>query len=377
MASMEMIGEFPAAADATMPFITELALWAGEWQRALDVSREYLARRPTGLGAYLGYGRAASAAWALGRVALADSLAAGALAVQAAAGIPWDPAAALLNALRHRDWAAADSLCARLPRWDRCGYLHLARGRLEAAVRVLAPVAAADTGVAAWQRAAASAALAQVEVLRGRPDSAWARLEGADRQLPMRGLARAGTHLKRFLLCGAAAQLGRSSDLPGCALEGENPAAWDADPSFAVLLRSGAWSRRLLALRSLERGDAWAALVQARAAVRSNFDNPATIDHLLLALGFDALQRADSALAHYTAAARIERDVGFPGGAAVAFPLAPVYRRMGELAEAAGDVPAARRSYGAFLQLWDGADPELQQQVQAVRARVRQLQSGN
>lgn len=105
----------------------------------------------------------------------------------------------------------------------------------------------------------------------------------------------------------------------------------------------------------------------------SNFHNPAMVDHLLQALAFDALARPDSARAHYLAATRIERDPGFPTTAAVLFPLAPVHRRIGELAENAGDMATAVDHYRAFLDLWAGADPELRPQVQAVRARLSRL----
>lgn len=75
MATVEAImADFPGLADATMPFLADAALWVGHWQGALDVSLAYLRREPVGLGAHLGYTRAATAAWALGRVALADSL---------------------------------------------------------------------------------------------------------------------------------------------------------------------------------------------------------------------------------------------------------------------------------------------------------------
>jgi hypothetical protein len=202
-------------------------------------------------------------------------------------------------------------------------------------------------------------------------------LQRADRSMPMTGLTRAGTHVKRFLICAAAAQLHRSAELPECRLEREDPAEWDADPSFTVVLRSGAWSRRLLAVRSLERGDPAAALAQARAAVRSNFGNPGTIDHLIHAVVFDALSQRDSAFARYLAATHIERDCCFPTAASIAVPLAPIYRRIGELAEDAGDVPTALHYYRAFLALWAKADPELQPQVQAVQARTVRLLGGS
>jgi DNA-binding SARP family transcriptional activator/tetratricopeptide (TPR) repeat protein len=374
MADVELIiAEFPSVADASMPFMADAALWTGDWQRALDFALAYLERGPGGLAAYLAHTTASAAAWALGRTGLADSLHQQRLAEAARRGVPAEPHATLLHHVLRRDWDAADAFCDGYAAWDRCGYLHLARGRLARAEHVLAGALDAGRARHPWDRAAALAALAHVELLRGRPDSAWHVLRRASPAMPAAGPARAAAHLDRFLVCAAAAELRRSRELPGCAVERESVAAWDADPSFAVVLRSGAWSRRLLALRSLERGDAAAALEQARAAVRSGFGNPVAVDHLIHALAFDALARPDSARARYVEAVRIERDVAFPTAAVIVFPLAPVHRRIGELAEEAGDTAAALGHYGAFADLWAGADPELQPQLQAVRARMRLL----
>jgi DNA-binding SARP family transcriptional activator len=372
MAAVETISrEFPAIADATMPFLADAALWIGDWKQSLDVSLEYLGRGPGGLGAHLAYSRASTAAWALGRVELADSLHRAVLTATANAGLEPDRTVLLLHHLRHRDWDGADELCARHPGWDRCAHLHLARGRLAAAGGAFEDVLVGDTMPRhPWERAAVTAALTHAAVLSGRPDSAWNLLDRADRELPMVGPSRAGMHLSRFLLCSAAAGLGRSQELPECRIEEEDPATWDADPSFTLVLRTGAWSRRLLAVRSLERGDPAVALVQARAAVRSNFGNPTLVDHLIQALALDALGHHDEALVRYGDVVAFERDVAVPTAAGVLFPLAPVYRRMGELAEGKGDIVAAATYLEAFLRLWAGADQDLQPQVRAAREHL-------
>ena len=375
----EIVADWPGAEDATMTFLVDVAIWVGDWQRALDVSLDYLRRDPMGLAAHLGYDRAEAAAWALGRVGLADTLHQSHLRFTAQAGVLPDRTASLLHLLRHRDWRGAEALCAEHPGWDNCGHLYLARGRLDLAAAILEPmsaatldsIAAAGTGRSQpWDRSAATAALVQVELLRGRPDRAWGLLERADRSLPMKGPARAGMHLNRVLLCAAAADLGRSRDLPECAIEGEDPADWDRDPSFTLVLRSGAWSRRLLAVRSLERGDPAAALEQARAAVRSNFGHPGAVDHLLHARAFDALARPDSALARYLQATRIERDPGFPTADGILLPLGPVYLRIAELAGEVGDAATAAHYHRALLDLWAEADPELQPQIERMRRWV-------
>jgi DNA-binding SARP family transcriptional activator len=369
----DIIAHHPGVVEASLPFLADMLTWSGEWQRALDVSREYLRRGGAGFSAHNAYSSAVAAAWALGRVELADSLHRELVRTSTGAGAPPNRNAALLHLLRHRDWAGAEALCERHPGWDRCGYLYLARGRLAAAAAVLEPVLNdATPGRPPWDRPAATAALAHVERLRGRPDSAWALIQRADRDFPMVGPARAGMHLTRFLLCAAAAQLGRSRDLPECAIEAEDPAGWDADPSFAVVLRSGAWSYRLLAVRALERGDATTALEHARAAVRSNFGSPGAVDHLIQALAFDALARPDSALARYAGAVRFEGDVIFPTAATILLPLTPLYRRAGDLAAATGDAATALVYHRAFVELWADADPDLQPQVGSVRSRLEQ-----
>jgi DNA-binding SARP family transcriptional activator len=369
MATVEaIIAEFPAIADASMPFLADAAIWAGDWPHALDVALRYLHTAPSGLGAYFAGTSAVAAAWALGLVELADSL---------HRTIPHDRTAELMHRLYHRDWAAAEAYCADHPAWDRCGYLLLARGRLDAAAALLNGVVRdGTTRRQPWDRHTAVVALAHIEALRDRPDRAWSVLRGADWSLPLTGPERAATHLNRFVLCAAAAGLQRSGELAQCAIEQEDPHRWDSDPSFTVVLRSGAWSRRLLALRSLERGDAAGALEQGRAAVRSNFDNAGMMDHLVLALAFDALNDGPTALSHYMAVTRFESDCCFPTTAGVILPLAPVYRRIGELAESLGDRDTAIRYYDALVDLWAEADPVLQPQVQLARTRLELLRSG-
>ncbi|MFO8174950.1 MAG: hypothetical protein R6T96_11750, partial [Longimicrobiales bacterium] len=369
-----LVADHPAMDDATLPFLADAAAWVGDWQQSLDVLLEHLRQGPVGLSAHLSRERAWTAAWGLGRVELADSLFRMIQATERAGGMEPDRNMVLLHHLRHRDWAAAEAYCAEHPVWDRCGYLYLTRGKLKAASRAFVATLSGE-GAAAQplDRIAAAAALSYLESERARPDQAWALLQNSAQSMAAQGGSRAAMHLTRFLLCGSAAMMGRSMDLPPCGVERERSEIWDADPSFAVLLRSGAWSRRLLALRSLERGDAEAALDQERDAVRSNFDNPGAIDHLILARAFDALAEPDSALSHYVQGTLIERDGGFPSAAGILFPLAPVYRRIGDLAEASADTTTATQYYSALLDLWSEADPELQPQVEAVRQRLKAL----
>jgi tetratricopeptide (TPR) repeat protein len=88
-----------------------------------------------------------------------------------------------------------------------------------------------------------------------------------------------------------------------------------------------------------------------------------------LARAFDKDGRADSA-AHYFG--RLADGMLPPDGPLV-LPIA--LRRLGELAEARGDLPEAIRRYRAFAQLWRDADPELQPQVADVRRRIADLET--
>lgn len=55
--------------------------------------------------------------------------------------------------------------------------------------------------------------------------------------------------------------------------------------------------------------------------------------------------------------------------------LAGSYKRLGELYEAAGDLPRAAQSFERFLELWKDADPELQPRVREARARLDRVRA--
>ena len=89
-----------------------------------------------------------------------------------------------------------------------------------------------------------------------------------------------------------------------------------------------------------------------------------------LGRAWDAAGEADSALAAY------ERAVNSPGPMnpfEESTLLAQTYRRLGELYEARGDRAKARDYYGRFVDLWAGADQELQPAVRDARERIARL----
>jgi tetratricopeptide (TPR) repeat protein len=100
-------------------------------------------------------------------------------------------------------------------------------------------------------------------------------------------------------------------------------------------------------------------------------DNPGCgfCDLNLLGDAYDQAGNADSAVAYF------QHYVDTPGnrmGTDAAW-LARTYRRLGELHEARGNRQRALEFYGKFVELWAGADQELQPVVTDVRQRMTRL----
>jgi tetratricopeptide (TPR) repeat protein len=99
-------------------------------------------------------------------------------------------------------------------------------------------------------------------------------------------------------------------------------------------------------------------------------DNCAACGLYLLGRVYERAGEPDSAIAVY------ERAVNTPGLTRLfdeAFTLGATYRSLGELYEQRGQAGKARDYYGRFVDLWKGADPELQPLVRDVRARIARL----
>jgi tetratricopeptide (TPR) repeat protein len=90
-----------------------------------------------------------------------------------------------------------------------------------------------------------------------------------------------------------------------------------------------------------------------------------------LGRAYDLAKQPDSALAVY------QRGAENPGGMFRMFGdqwnLAHQYRRLGELYEEKGNKEKALDYYGKFVELWKGADAELQPQVKEVKDRMAKL----
>ena len=94
--------------------------------------------------------------------------------------------------------------------------------------------------------------------------------------------------------------------------------------------------------------------------------------YMALGRAFDQARMPDSAIV------MLERFVATPSWRRLAIDgdglyLAPVYKRLGELYEEKGDRANAASYYSKFVELWSGADAELQPRVRDVRARLVRL----
>ena len=94
--------------------------------------------------------------------------------------------------------------------------------------------------------------------------------------------------------------------------------------------------------------------------------------YMALGRAFDQARMPDSAIV------MLERFVAIPSWRRLAIDgdglyLAPVYKRLGELYEEKGDHANAASYYSRFVELWSGADAELQPRVRDVRARLVRL----
>jgi tetratricopeptide (TPR) repeat protein len=90
-----------------------------------------------------------------------------------------------------------------------------------------------------------------------------------------------------------------------------------------------------------------------------------------LARAFDLSGKRDSAIAYF------QQFVDMPHGFLDEDQdwLAGSYKRLGELYEAAGDLPKAVTNLEKFIELWKNADPELQPRVRDARARLERIRA--
>ncbi|MCG8468283.1 MAG: hypothetical protein MJB57_08745 [Gemmatimonadetes bacterium] len=91
----------------------------------------------------------------------------------------------------------------------------------------------------------------------------------------------------------------------------------------------------------------------------------------------EQLGDTDAAIETLEAWLAIPAEIGNYGVWTNGFPffLAPAHEKLGQLYEARADLENARIHYAAFVDLWEGADEELQPRVSAARQRLLQMSS--
>jgi len=88
-------------------------------------------------------------------------------------------------------------------------------------------------------------------------------------------------------------------------------------------------------------------------------------------LAFERAGQTDSALAAYEKLSTLGTNMWEEATKDFSLPLA--YQRLGELYEGKGEKDKAIGHYGTFVELWRGADPELQPRVKEVQRRIGDL----
>jgi tetratricopeptide (TPR) repeat protein len=154
-------------------------------------------------------------------------------------------------------------------------------------------------------------------------------------------------------------------------------AAWQASDLFAKAPDARWMVAALQGEIALADGKADEALRQFRAASLGVDGMPVACRSCMLdgmARAFDAAHQADSAASYferYLAIPLAERGIGPNSSDSKA--LAAVEKRLGELYDSKNDKANAIKHYAAFVDLWKGADADLQPTVATVKKRLNEL----
>src|SRR6267378_5159637 len=202
---------------------------------------------------------------------------------------------------------------------------------------------------------------------RNRPDAALERVAAALRRHPLASMPAADRpYLELARLYARAGRLDQAKRLVA-----------EFERNVSEVIRHGVSNRHAAAADiALLEGRTQDAITGYRAWYDENEYGCPSCGWLELAGTYDTARQSDSALTIY------ERIVSTPGMFRLFFHfvddsygLAPTFKRLGELYEARGDRAKAFEYYGRFVDLWKGADPELQPVVRDVRARMARLAS--
>jgi len=264
--------------------------------------------------------------------------------------------------------AAADSL-ARLddPHWRAMGHNGAARmlarlGRLkESDIRGGQAMGEADRAREPLYALAVAMDQATTEILfLNQPEAAVRRIDATLAQRPLEGIRPGNRPYGRLVaLYAMAGQLDRAQALQA-----------EYERLVPEPLRNvEGWAAYGQGQLALARGDGPAALGQFRRARNLWWCRTCTM--LEEGLAFERAGQPDSALTAYEKLSNL----GALGWEEVPrdFTLPLAYQRLGELYEARGDKAKALDSYGRFVDLWRGADPELQPRVKEIQKRIGDL----
>ncbi|MGD2151891.1 MAG: hypothetical protein PVG79_01405 [Gemmatimonadales bacterium] len=364
-----LLAQYPDDATAANNLAVMAGTWLGELQRAYPAALKSVELEPYSV---TGYGSAIEYAWEFERWDAADSLID--LARERGFGeraVRWSRA----QALGRGDWGRAEALCDSLlaepasPGWlasdqRACGSIDIARGHIRRAIERLLPGAAHAMGSGSSGAIRLSyQALAWAEASRGRPEAAGDYLAAILDYMPADSLDAVTRHVFRNQLRFFAGLLGRLE-----LAERFADVYWPHPDSAHPGVR---WGEGLGGGgEALARGDPEAAL-DAFAEIRDTGLLPRDpVFRLGFGLTYAELGQADSAVAHLES---VIRPAAIAGSPVSLTQLPAIERRLAELEESRGDIDAAIRHYGRFIELWSDADPELQYQVDAARRALARL----
>ncbi len=249
-----------------------------------------------------------------------------------------------------------------------CGSTDVASGRLRLGISRLEAVERSYQESGRYRNIAhAGQAMAVAHILRGEPAAAAARIERVLDLIPAEVIPEPDRFFTRINLQVQAALLGRPD------LVERIGAAYPPYPDPAHWI-SRAGEGLVRAARAVARGDGDTALRVLRAEMPT--DSHAVgwriWDELLRGHAFDLLGQPDSAAVRYERAAEprflppasLTKD-------RIYLPIA--VRRLAESEESRGNAPGAARAYGRLLDLWSGADAELDFEVEEMREALARL----
>jgi tetratricopeptide (TPR) repeat protein/tRNA A-37 threonylcarbamoyl transferase component Bud32 len=286
--------------------------------------------------------------------------------------------------------------------WQSEAYIATARQDFDSVQRLAQRVFADPK--AATQRDFSALTIGQVMAIHGRIRDAmrWigeaeaVAAQQSDTKMPVLRASLDSAWLRAFFLgdtAGAREQIRRA--LAKIPMESLPPSErqWDYLLGIAEVTGDEAGARS--ALQSLERDfpqmgveQASGALARARAALEMAAGRPtqaiplfreadrtyASCDRcamINLARAFDLAGQRDSAIAYFQKFIDTPRSMMFEDQDW----LAGTYKRLGELYEAAGDLPKAATNLEKFIELWKDADPELQPKVRDARERLQRIRA--